>query len=131
MHQESLFFESFTDALADVARCLGGYKRTGAMLRPELPPDQAGRWLANALDTTRAEKLSPDQVAFLIQEGRRHGCHTAMVWLAREAGYSDPRPVEPEDEMAALQREYIEAAKAIKTIAERIERVQLRVAEGA
>ena len=32
MHQESLFFESFTDALADVARCLGGYKRAGAIV---------------------------------------------------------------------------------------------------
>lgn len=104
--------------------------RTGALLRPELSPDQAGRWLANALDGARPEKLSPEQVAFLVQQGRRQGCHTAMLWLAREAGYSDPQPVEPEDEMAALLRQYIEAAKVIKTIAERIERVQLRTVEG-
>lgn len=42
------------------------------------------------------------------------------------AGYSVPSPIEPRDEMAELQREYIAAAKTMQKLAERIERVNLK-----
>jgi len=45
-----------------------------------------------------------------------------LLFLAREAGYADPQPVEPEDERAKLQREYIEATKAMQRLAGRMER---------
>lgn len=45
------------------------------------------------------------------------------AWIAGEAGYTAPQPLEPDDERSQLQREYIEAAKHMAKVAERIERV--------
>lgn len=46
-----------------------------------------------------------------------------MRWIAGDAGYSEPQPTEPDDERGRLQREYIEAAKSMQRMAERIERL--------
>ena len=50
-----------------------------------------------------------------------------MAFMARDAGYSDPQPVEPEDEVARLQREYVEATKALLHMANKIDAMQTRV----
>lgn len=39
----------------------------------------------------------------------------------RVADYTEPLPVEPEDERAKLQREFIESTKALSKLAQRIE----------
>lgn len=128
--QNALFHEDFYDALRDVVKALGGFKKVGADMQPEKPVDQAGRWLANALDQNRPEKLDPEQVLFLMKQGRAIGCHIAAAYISAECGYSDPQPIEPRDEMAELQRQYIESAKIMKSISERIERIQVRAVGG-
>lgn len=125
MNQPQLFHDTITDALRDVVAGLGGTKAVGARMRPELPADHAGRWLADCLNDTRREHLTPQQLVWLLREGRAANHHGAMVWLAIEAGYSEPQPIEPADEKAMLQREYIEAAKSMARLAERIERVNV------
>ena len=45
-----------------------------------------------------------------------------MGWITGECGYTIPEPIEPEDERARLQREYIDAAKAMARLADKIER---------
>ena len=122
MSQDALFYESLADALRAVVQAMGGAKPVGSKLWPEKTPDAAARQLNDCLNESRPEKLSPEQVLWLLAAGRQVGCHAAMNYLAREAGYSDPLPVEPEDERARLQREYIEATKALQAIAGRIER---------
>lgn len=122
MSQDALFYESLADALRAVVQALGGTKAAGCRLWPEKTPESAHRTLLDCLNEARPEKLSPEQVLWLLAAGRKVGCHAAMNYLAREAGYSDPLPVEPEDERARLQREYIEATKMLQTIAGRIER---------
>ena len=42
----------------------------------------------------------------------------------RESGYADPHPIEPEDKVARLQREFVEATKALGQLAAKIESVQ-------
>jgi hypothetical protein len=121
--QPSLFLESFTDALREAVRACGGSKLVGAKLWPEKAPDAAARLLQDCLNDTRAEKLSPDQVLLLTRMGRERGCHAVMAFLAIECGYAPPQPVEPEDERAALQREYIEAVKVLAHLSTRIERL--------
>lgn len=37
--------------------------------------------------------------------------------------YTEPQPIEPEDERAKLHREFIEASKQMARLAERIERI--------
>lgn len=123
MNQPALFHESINDALRELVALLGGTKVVGSRMRPELPADHAGRWLNDCLNESRREHLTPEQVMWLLREGRQIGAHGAMGWIAGEAGYTAPQPLEPDDERSQLQREYIEAAKHMAKVAERIERV--------
>lgn len=122
-YQPALFIEDVHTALSDVVRALGGFKKVGAAMRPDKAADEAGRWLADCLNKDRRERLDYDQLLWLLKEGRRIGCHTAMHFLNQEAGYAPPVPVEPEDEMAELQRQFIESVRAQARIAERIEKL--------
>jgi hypothetical protein len=123
---QSLFHESLSDALKEVIQAAGGSKSVACKLWPEKTPDSAHRTLLDALNENRAEKLSPEQVLFLLRIGREVGCHAAVNYMARESGYSDPQPVEPEDEKASLMREFIAAQKSMAMIAERLGAVGLR-----
>lgn len=123
MTQEPLFYETLNDALKAIVQALKGAKAVGVKLWPEKTPDTASRLLNDCLNPDRAEKLSPEQVLWLLSQGRQIGCHAAMNFLAREAGYADPQPIEPEDERAKLQREFIEAQKYMMKLAGRMERV--------
>lgn len=124
MTQPALFHESIHDALREAVQALGGIKAVGARMRPEMSPDHAGRWLADCLSSERREKLSPDQVQWISREARRVGCHAVANWQMRDAGYADPQPIEPEDEKARLRREYIDAARAMARMADRIEALE-------
>lgn len=128
MSQVALFHESITDAMREVILALGGLKAVASRMRPEMPPDHAGRWLADCLSAERREKLSPDQVLWLGREGRRIGCHALAYYLCRDLGYADPVPIDPDDEKARLEREFIEAAKSMQAMADRLTRLGLKVA---
>jgi hypothetical protein len=124
--QFPLFHEDLTDALRTCVQALGGAKRVGVMLRPELPADQAGRWIADCLNPDRRDQLHPDQLLLVLREARKVGCHAAMCFLAHAAGYAEPAPIEPEDERAALQRTFNEKVDALMALVARIERVPSR-----
>lgn len=121
--QQVLFHESLSDAIRDVVQALGGTKKIGAMMRPEKTPDEAARWISDCLNPDRREKFDPEQVLWLLREGRKAGCHSCMHYLCVESGYSLAQPVEPKDELAELQRNFIEASKHLSRMAERIERI--------
>lgn len=125
MTQEPLFYETLNDALKAIVQALKGAKAVGVKLWPEKTPDTASRLLNDCLNPDRAEKLSPEQVLWLLAQGRQVGCHAAMNFLAREAGYSDPLPVDPEDNKARLRREFVDAVKHMGSIYERAERAGL------
>lgn len=109
--QPSLFHESINDALREVVLSLGGTKKVGALMRPQKMIDEAGRWVSDCLNPDRREKFDPEEIMFLLREARKIGCHTAVNHICNDAGYSNPMPVEPEDEKARLMREFIEATK--------------------
>ena len=96
----------------------------GAALRPEIPADHAAQWVRDCLNAGRRERFSPSHVMWLLRAARAAGVHSAMHFIAGEAGYSMPAPVEAGDEVARLQREYIDATKALVKMAERIERLR-------
>lgn len=122
--QGELFHESAEEAVRALVAALGGMKRVGAELRPTLPVDQAGRWLAQCLDAERAEKLSLADLVFLLRAGRSAGVHVAAAWLLREAGYADPVPVDPLSETERLQREVLSATTVLRDSIARLERLQ-------
>lgn len=128
--QNALFHESLQDAIGSVVSILGGAKVVGAQLWPEKSPDEAGRLLRHCLNAERAEKLSLEQIVWLLREARKRGAHDAMHFLARECGYQDPAPLEPEDERAALMRQFVEAQSALQALAKRMERAGILRAVG-
>jgi hypothetical protein len=128
MDQPALFHESLHDALRDCVRALGEPKAVGHAMRPEKSMDEARTWLLNCLNPDRPEKFDPEQILWILREARKVGCHAAFAYMARECGYADPVPIEPEDERAALQREFIETGKALKSLLARMDRAGLRAA---
>jgi hypothetical protein len=94
------------------------------MLWPSLPVDQAGRKVSHCINTEHAQQFHPHEVLFLLIEGRRVGVHSVMAHIAREAGYDEPRPVEPEDEAAELQRQFMQSVEVQRQLIARLERIQ-------
>lgn len=127
-NQPALFHETLNDALRELIQALGGAKRVGPLMRPEKTVDEAARWLLDCMNTDRRESLHPDHILWLMRRGRDLGCHVVINYLCSEAGYSIPAPVEPEDELAKLQREYIQAVKLIASITPKIEQAQTKLA---
>lgn len=69
--QQVLFHESLNDALREVVQTLGGTKKVGVLMRPEKSADEAARWISDCLNPDRREKFDPEQVLWLLREGRR------------------------------------------------------------
>jgi hypothetical protein len=119
------FFEDFNAALVDAVRHIGGNKQVGALLWPELPPDQSAGRLRDCLNPHRREKLSPEQVLLICTKAREVGCHSAMAFFCFSAGYEPPRPVVPEDQEAELMRTFTDAVDRLELIQKQLNRVQV------
>ena len=127
----NLHYEDINDALREAILVAGGYKTVGALMYPEDAPDHAAGKVRDALNTDRREKFSPQQVALISRLGRQNGCHAVMRFLAHDGSYADPVPIDPESEIARLQREFIEATKALGAMSKRIEVITVRAGSGA
>lgn len=127
MEQQALFYEDIFDALRTCVLALGGFKVVGSKLRPELDPHKAGEWLADCLNRARAQKPEMDHVMWILREAKAAGCHAGMYYIARDAGYAEPPPITPQDELSDLQRRFIEAAKTQDIVLKRIERLMPNV----
>jgi hypothetical protein len=123
MHQEKLFFEDQEEALRDTIRALGGAKVVGHQLKPHMKPDAAGRWLNDTLNDARPEVLCHKQFLLIAQMGRHAGVHNVATQFSRECGYADPIPVDPDDEAAQLQKDFIRSVDAQKRILKQMERL--------
>jgi len=117
------FFEDLNAALVEAVRQLGGAKKMGATMRPELPIDQAADWVRACLNRERREKFSPEQLMLILRLAREAGYHGAMSFVAFSAGYT-AQPAEPEDQAAELQREFISAVDRLERLQKQLQRVQ-------
>lgn len=123
MNQARLaIYEDETDALKELVRELGGNKIVGVKLRPDLAADRAGGWLKDCLNPERAERLQPSQLFLLLAMGREKGIHGPTQFIMANIGYHIT-PVEPADELAELQRAYIESVQVQRRLAERMEKL--------
>lgn len=125
--QIPLFVEDYNEAIRATVNALGGFKKVGSELKPDKPVDEAGRWLNDCCNPDKREKLAPAELAFIRRKARTEGVHILAAYEAREAGYADPQPIEPEDERAALEREFVLASKAMTNLFARMDRAGLRV----
>lgn len=126
MSQGKLWYETVEDAFQSLVDALGGYKKVGAELWPAMPAAEAGRRLADCLNTARAHKLELREAIWLLKRGHDAGCHVAIAYINETCGYAEPAPVDPEDEHARLQREFIGAVQALQTIQKRMDANGLR-----
>ena len=126
MEQPSLFHESVYEALKATVAGLGGAKMVAPTLFPEKGVEDATRYLLDCLNADRSAELKPECVVLLLRLARAKGVHVGMAYIAGEAGYV-VQPVEPEDEVAELQRQFIASAAAMQELATRIERASARV----
>lgn len=122
--------ESINDALIECVKALGGSKQVGAMLWPEKSLDAAQRLLLDCLNPDRPNRLTPEQVVLILRKARQAGNHVAVEWLMQDLGYAKPVPVEPRDELAALQREFIQATQGMQALADRMQQLQATVHAG-
>lgn len=118
-------FQDFDDAIAGAVAALGGFKRVGCRLRPELDckPDLAAQWLRDCLNPEKRERLNPHQVVLLLRLAKETGYHAAKHWLDAELGYEPGKPLNPVDERTRVQREFIDAVHESRRLADRLERL--------
>ncbi len=121
MTQEDLWHDTLEDALRAIVDALGGPKRVAGQMWPSKTTADAQRRLLHCLDSEREQKFALSEFVWLFVQGRAVGCHTAATFLMQVAGYTDPVPLEPEDERAALQREFVDATKVQERIVKRME----------
>jgi hypothetical protein len=124
MDQGKLFFEDIEEAIRDTIRALGGPKAVGNHIKPEMKPDAAGRWLNDTLNDARPEVLSFRQFMLIAQMGRRAGVHNVATQFMRECNYADPTPVEPDDEAAQLEKEFIRSIDRAGELVGRLEKLR-------
>lgn len=120
MDQQRLFHDTLEDALDDVVHALGGPKRVAGELWPSKEPRQAAILLRHCLNPERAEKFALDELMWMLREAATKDCHVAAHFIARYCGYREPEKLNPEDEKARLQREFISAQRELSRLAERI-----------
>lgn len=118
-------FSDWNEALDAVCQHLGGYKKVGVLLRPELEqkPLAAAQWIRDCLNPEKAERMNPDQVFLLLRLARAGDYHAAKHWMDAELGYEQGRPLSPKDEAVHLTQHCATLARELRTSIERLERL--------
>ena len=108
-----MHFDSINEALIACVKAANGSKAVGAVMWPDIAPDQAQRKLLNALDESRPEKLAPSQVMLILKMARAKGFHEGVGHILEDLGYAPTTPIDPKDEAADLLRQVVENQKAL------------------
>lgn len=116
-------YENGEDALRAAVQVLGGAKAVAHRLWPAKPLSEAQRDLLDALNTERLRKLEFGEILHILRWACEAGFHSAKHFVDAETGYGHSEPLKPADELAELQRQYIESVRLQRTIADRLERL--------
>ena len=119
--QLALFFDDIYQALMADIQALGGSKKIGSVLWPSLKPDKAGEKVANCANRSHAQKFDLEDMLLVIREARKVGSYATAFFMAGDTGFAQPQPIEPEDEKARLQTEFIQAVKAVQQLSGKLE----------
>lgn len=117
-----LFYDDEYDALAQtITNSEHEFKAVAAFMFPHLKATSQYARLKNCLNAERHdERLTFGQVIAMC---RFCGSFDALYFMADDLAHDRPLAKKPEDEMAALQREFIKSVQQQKQIADRIERI--------
>jgi hypothetical protein len=120
-------YDTLNEALIDCVKAAGGSKQVGPLLWPEKTPDSAQRALLDCLNEERPAKLSPEQVLLVLRLARAKGHHGGMAFILSDLGYAPPVPVDPRDEAAELQRQFVGVMGKAEELVQRMERAAARM----
>lgn len=121
--QIPLFVDDYYDAIRAAIEGLGGFKRVGSDIKPDLSVEAAGRWLADCCNPDKREKLSLTELAYIRKSSRKAGIHVLAAFEMQAAGYAEPQPMNLEDESAQLKREFIRSVEALNALQARMARL--------
>lgn len=116
--QQLLDHEIPEDALAADIANIGGLYKVGKMLRPELEKKAARDWLLNCLNPKHKQNLTLAQMDLVKGWARQVGSTYFSEYWATTNKMSKPVKIEPEDEKAKLQREFVSCFKRMEGMAE-------------
>lgn len=117
-------YEDALDMLADLVRQLGGPKNVGPIIRgPSVPVETAAQWVRDCLNRDRRERFDPEQFLLILRLAREEDIHSGKFWLDSELGYEQGKPLNAQDELATLQRNFSESVHTLRDQADRIERL--------
>jgi hypothetical protein len=122
--------ESLNQALVECVKAAGGSAIVGPKLWPEKPREAAQRLLLDCLNEERSAKLSPEQVLLVLRLARAKGYHEGIAFILADLAYAPTIPIEPKDEAAELQRQFIECMAVAARLTERLERIQPQLRAG-
>lgn len=124
MDQLELPPTSVREALESEIMLAGGWRLVAKALYPEKykeSPDSAIRFLRNQVNPEHHQKLDYYQAQLIKQLAREKAGRSALVEFdCSDLAYSKPSPIEPEDEKAKLQREYINSVKTLERLASQL-----------
>jgi hypothetical protein len=120
---QQLWHEDILDAIKADVVALGGPKSVGLALWPEKSAEAAARHLLDCINRDRNQRLTPEQLTLLIREARGVNSFCTIAYICSDANLSMPVPVEPEDERARLQREFIDAVGRLDKIKSQLNKV--------
>lgn len=123
--QQQLFYETWNDVLRATVDFLGGPKEVGSMLWPEKTVSEAHRACLDCLNPERPHQFG-EKEHLLISLARAKDFHLPMVWLSQRFNYAPPQPIEPQDQIAELQRQFIRAVETASGFAKLLERTRLK-----
>lgn len=92
------------DCLQLAIDAAGGNKIVGAILRPEMDPVDAGKWLARCLDANHKQRLNYAQERLIYGLACNHGAHEGFAAYAEAIGYRI-EPIDRTAEIIALQQQ--------------------------
>src|SRR5690606_8915263 len=118
---------SLNEALIESVKAAGGSKQVGPLLWPEKTPDAAQRLLLDCLNDDRPAKLSPEQVLLVLRLARAKGHHEGIAFMLGDLGYAPPVPIDPRDEAAELQRQFVGVMGKAEELVSRMERAASRM----
>lgn len=116
MQQETLFHEDIWEALSTDIMAAGGWKEVGHALHPKKSPQAAAEYLKCQVNPVRAEKLDAEEIALIKKLAKAKNSFATHFFECDDLGMTHGQSIEPEDEKARLQREFIETGKSMKGI---------------
>lgn len=113
MEQEQLFIESEESAIEALAQRIGGLKKLGCLMYPDLLGDDAHKLLLNKINPKNRAVFSSVDSRLVKRIGAQFECHIYKHWCDVDEGYQCGQPVEPKDTDDEIADRIEEATKVL------------------